>query len=95
MRDRIRITDQYSLVQRTGSAKWYLEWRENGEKCRATTGTDDAGQALVRARELILERIALPKSRTEEMLVVDVLDRYRLQHGKKLASQDVLRRDEG
>lgn len=89
---RYRITDEYSLVLRKGSANLYLEWREGGEKQRATTGTGELGPALQRARELILERIALPKSKPEEMLVVDVLDRYRLQHGKTLASKDVMRR---
>lgn len=90
---RHRITDQYSLVKRKGSDRWYLEWREPRKgKQRAATGTAELGKALVRARELILARLSVTDAPVADIAVMDVLDSYRLQHGAKVASQDVMRR---
>lgn len=90
---RIRITDQYALVHRKGSANWYLEWREAGQdKQRRSCGTGSTEQALVRARELILERLTITQAAPAAITIADVLDRYRLQHGAKLASADTMRR---
>lgn len=92
MQSRIRITDEYSLVKRKGSDNWYLEWRERGEKVRRSTGTGCPEDARVRARELILQGVEIRDAAPNEITVADVLDRYRLQRGEKLAGADVMRR---
>jgi integrase len=83
---RIAITDQFALVKRKGSDRWYLEWREGGEKVRRSTGTGDAGEARERARELILGGVEIRDAAPDEIALVDVLDRYWLQHACELAS---------
>lgn len=42
---RVRITDEYSLTKRKGSDRWYLEWREDGQKKRRATGTASVEEA--------------------------------------------------
>jgi len=40
-----RITDEYAIVARKGTANLYLEWREGGQKVGRSTGCsglDDA-----------------------------------------------------
>lgn len=85
-REIYRITDQYALVKRKGSNRWQLEWRENGGPERCTTGTADFDAALDKARELILTGATLRKEDPAAIGLIDILDRYRLQHGKDLAS---------
>lgn len=89
---RVRITDEYSLVKRTGSDKWYLEWRARGEKQRRSTGTTDIGQARVKAREIILAEATIKDVAPEEMTIVVVLDRYMKKRSDSLASKDPAKR---
>ena len=89
---RIRITDEFALVKRKGSDRWYLEWRDRGEKVRRSTGTGSLEEAKERARELILGNVAITNAAPAEIAVVDVLDRYKLQRGIKLASSDTVKR---
>lgn len=89
---RIRITDEYSLVKRKGSANWYLEWRERGEKVRRSTGTQDAQQARVAARDLILAGLSMVDEKPADVLLVDVIERYKIQRGDALPSSDTVKR---
>ena len=89
---RHRITDQFSLVTRPGSARWYLEWREGGQKRRRATGTADLGEARQRARELILAGVEIRDAAPDEIALADVLARYWLQHGHALPSRDTQKR---
>lgn len=81
-----RITDQFALVKRKGSQRWNLEWREGGKVQRRATGCADLEPALDRARELILAGARLHQERPADIGVMEVLDRYRLNYGKDLAS---------
>jgi integrase len=83
---RIRITDEYALIQRKGSTCWYLEWRERGEKRRRSTGTHCTDAARARAREIILESCVIRDADPADVPIGVVLDRYMTQHGAKLAS---------
>ncbi|WP_333679943.1 site-specific integrase, partial [Dyella sp.] len=89
---RIRITDEYALVKRTGSDKWYLEWRSNGEKQRRSTGTSDIGEARVKARDIILSEATIKNVAPEEITIAIVLDRYMRKRGEALASKDPAKR---
>lgn len=89
---RIRITDEYALVKRTGSDNWYLEWRERGEKVRRSTGTSDAVAARVEARRLILAGLSMVDEQPEQVLLVDVIERYKMQRGDALPSSDTVKR---
>jgi integrase len=89
---RVRITDQFSLVKRDRSDRWYLEWRERGKKVRRATGSSDLEAARQRARELILAGVELRNESAAEIAIADVLDRYRLQRGDKLPSKDTVKR---
>lgn len=89
---RIPITDQYALVKRKGSDRWYLEWREGGQKRRRATGTADPGQARERARELILAGVEIRDAAPDEIALADVLERYWLQHGHALPSAQTQKR---
>lgn len=40
-----RITDEYAIVARKGTANLYLEWREGGQKVGRSTGTSSTGPA--------------------------------------------------
>lgn len=82
---RIRITDQYALVKRTGSPHWYLEWRERGEKIRRSCGTGSVEAARVAAREIILESARIVDQKPDDMPVTTVIARYMAQRGSKLA----------
>lgn len=92
---RIRITDQYSLIKRKGSHRWYLEWREGGQKQRRATGAEDIEAAKERARELILEGATIRNADPAELSVVDVIGRYRAQRGANLASSETVKAAEG
>lgn len=89
---RHRITDEYSLVKRKGSANWYLEWRERGEKQRRSTGTQCLDAARVKAREIILATATIRDQRPAEMPVVICIERYQEQHGQKLARKSANKR---
>ena len=79
-----RITDEYSLVSRKGTANLYLEWREGGQKVARATGCSSLDDAKRRARELILELAELQDEPAEEVPIMAVLDRYWLKHGANL-----------
>ena len=82
---RIRITDEYALIKRTGSPHWYLEWRERGEKIRRSCGTSSIESARVAAREIILRDARIVGQSPDEMPVTTVVARYMTQRGSKLA----------
>ena len=87
-----RITDQFAIVQRKGSAVLYLEWREGGQKVGRTTGCRDLEPAKRRARELILELADIRDADPAEMPIMAALDRYWAQRGKTLASSSMAKR---
>ncbi len=87
-----RITDEYAIVQRKGSAKLYLEWRENGQKVGRSTGCESLDDAKRRARELILELAEIRNAEPEEAQLLAVLDRYFLKRGVGLASKTTAKR---
>lgn len=89
---RIRITDEYSLVKRDGSARWYLEWRERGQKVRRASGALSLEQARERARELILAGVEIRNAAPDAIGLMVVLDRYRLKRGDKLPSKSTINR---
>lgn len=82
---RIRITDQYALIKRTGSPHWYLEWRERGQKIRRSCGTGSVEAARVAAREIILESARIVDQSPNDMPMTMVIARYMAQRGSKLA----------
>jgi integrase len=86
-----RITDEYALVERKGSANLYLEWREGGQKVGRSTGHRSLDDAKRRARELILEIGEIKDAEPGEMQIAVVLDRYWFQHAQKIASKDAAR----
>ena len=89
---RVRITDDFALVTRKGSKNWYLEYREDGKAVRRPTGTSDFEQAKLAARDIILERIGLKDVKPTDIRVIDVIDRYYLQHGRTLPSKATAKR---
>lgn len=89
---RVHITDEYALVKRKGSERWYLEWRERGQKVRRATGAISIEQARERARELILAGVEIRDAAPSSIGLLDVLDRYRLQRGDKLPSKGMVKR---
>ena len=89
---RIPITDEYSLTKRKGSARWYLEWREHGQKIQRATGTACLESAKARARDLILAGAEVRDAKPAEIALADVIERYRLQRGENLPSKEMARR---
>ncbi len=87
-----RITDEYALVSRKGTANLYLEWREGGQKVARATGCSSLDDAKRRARELILELAELQDEPAEEVPIMAVLDRYWLKHGANLPSKTTAKR---
>ena len=87
-----RITDEYALVSRKGTANLYLEWREGGQKVARATGCSSLDDAKRRARELILELAELQDEPAEEVPIMAVLDRYWLKHGANLPSKTTVKR---
>jgi integrase len=88
---RIRITDEYSLVKRKGSDNWYLEWRERGEKQRRSCGTPSLDAAKVEAREIILATARIIDQPPASMPVSVVIDRYMAKVGSQIASKSAAR----
>ena len=87
-----RITDEYAIVARKGSANLYLEWRERGQKVGRSTGCSSLDDAKRRARELILELAEIKDAEPLETPLMAILDRYYLKRGKDLASSDTANR---
>ena len=87
-----RITDEYALVARKGTANLYLEWREGGQKVARATGCSSIDDAKRRARDLILELAELQDEAAEETPIMAVLDRYWLKHGVNLPSKTTAKR---
>ena len=87
-----RITDEYAIVARKGTAKLYLEWREGGQKVGRSTGCSGLDDAKRRARELILEVADLQDEPAAETSVLAVLDRYYLTRAEKAASKATAKR---
>jgi len=87
-----RITDEYAIVARNGTAKLYLEWREGGQKVGRSTGCSSLDDAKRRARELILELADIQDEPAEVTPILAVLDRYYLQRGDKLPSKTTAKR---
>ena len=87
-----RITDEYAIVARKGTANLYLEWREGGQKVGRSTGCSGLDDAKRRARELILELADLQDEPAVETPVLAVLDRYYLTRGDKLSSKATAKR---
>ena len=48
---RVRLTDRFSLVKRSVSPNWYLEWRAKGQKVRKSCGTGDLEKATQVAKK--------------------------------------------
>jgi integrase len=84
---RIKITDEYSLVKRSGSDNYYLQWQEGGKKQRRSTGTGDVAAAKLAARDIILREGQIVDQKPNDVLVSIVVDRYLAQHAGKLASK--------
>jgi integrase len=87
-----RITDEYAIVERKGSANLYLEWREKGQKVGRSTGCGSLDDAKRRARELILELAEIKDAEPAETPLMAILDRYYLKRGKDLESSDTAKR---
>jgi integrase len=87
-----RITDEYAIVARKGTAKLYLEWRERGQKVCRATGCSSLDDAKRRARELILAVADIRDAEPAATPIMAVLDRYWLQRGNALPSRDIVKR---
>jgi integrase len=87
-----RITDEYALILRKGSTVLYLEWREGGQKVGRSTGHRSLEPAKQRAREIILETAEIRDADPNDIPLMAVLDRYRLQRGDALASKVTIKR---
>ena len=87
-----RITDEYAIVERKGSANLYLEWREKGQKVGRSTGCSSLDDAKRRARDLILELAEIKDAEPAETPLMAILDRYYLQRGTKLESKSTAKR---
>ena len=87
-----RITDEYAIVARKGTANLYLEWREGGQKVGRSTGCSGLDDAKRRARELILELADLQDEPAAETPILAVLDRYYLTKGSKADSKATAKR---
>ena len=87
-----RITDEYALVLRKGSANLYLEWREGGQKVGRSTGSSCLDDAKRRARELILQLADIRDAEPVETPIMAVIDRYYLQKGQAVASSATAKR---
>ena len=87
-----RITDEYAIVARKGTANLYLEWRERGQKVSRATGCSSLDDAKRRARELILQIADIRDAEPADMTIMTALDRYWLQRGQSLPSRDMAKR---
>jgi integrase len=87
-----RITDEYAIVERKGSANLYLEWREKGQKVGRSTGSSSLDDAKRRARELILELAEIKDAEPAEAGLLAILERYYLKRGKTLPSASTAKR---
>lgn len=87
-----RITDEYAIVERKGSANLYLEWRERGQKVGRSTGCRGLDDAKRRAREIILESADIRDAKPQDTPLLATLDRYYLQRGSKLPSKATAKR---
>lgn len=87
-----RITDEYAIVERDRSPILYLEWRENGQKVRRSTGHRELEPAKRRARDLILELANIREADPEAMPLLAVFDRYWIKHGQALPSKATIKR---
>ena len=88
---RIRITDEYFLVQRQGSDNWYLEWREQGKQRRRSCGTSSLESSRVAAREIILQTARIVDQAPASMPVSLVIERYMTKVGSLSASKSAAR----
>ena len=87
-----RITDEYAIVARKGTANLYLEWREGGQKVGRSTGCSGLDDSKRRARELILELADIQDEPAAATPILAVLDRYYLTKGVKADSKATAKR---
>lgn len=87
-----RITDEYALVERKGSANLYLEWRERGQKVGRSTGCRCLDDAKQKARELILALADIRDQEPAHTAIMALVDRYYLQRGQALESSGTAKR---
>jgi integrase len=71
----------FTLVQIRSSPNWYIQWFEDGHSQRASTRTQDRGQA---EQILAAFRLVKAESPVEDLTVVQVLDWYWDTHAKGL-----------